>query len=283
MTLEELLKKQGYTDADLAGMGPLLSDQRFRASIEGVVTERDTLATQNEEWQKLHDDNWQPALTAAQNDAIKARREAADAKAVALAAKEYGFVTEDQEREVLARAQQERQQQEQQRQASGFNPDDPKFRDFAGRFSAAEGDAIALHGYLSEEYRMLHGTSINEYRTSINGREVRGMVALRAEAQAARKPIDQYIEEKFNWSGKRAEAEQKRQADHDTKIAREAVEKYAMEHGANPLAVRPQVSQQPLIPHIKQGDKQPWQIPANERRQARLERAYRSEAKASVQ
>lgn len=280
MKLEDFLKSQGYTDADLAGMGTLLNDSKFRTSIEGTITERETLAARNQEWQELHDTKWTPALTAAQEDAAKARRERADLQEQVKIAREYGYLGEDAEakaREVI----EANKQRDAAGAPAGFNPDDPKFRDFAGRFSAAEGDAIALHQYLGEEYRQLHGASINEYVNQQSGK--RGMVALRAEAQAARKPIDQYVEEKFNWSGKRAEAQQKIQQEHDAKVAREAVEKYAIEHGANPLTARPQASRDPIIPRTKVGDKQVWEIPTADRRSARLERAYQNEAKARVQ
>lgn len=282
MKIEDLLKSQGYTDADIAAMGPLLSDQRFRSSIEGTIStlsqERDDYKSRDEEWAMLRDTKYVPALSAAAADAMKHRREAADLREQIKIAKEYGYMGDDAEakaREVI----EANRQREAATPGAGFNIEDPKFKEFANNYSRGQGDAIALHEFLQEEYRILHGDSINNYRATIGGRELRGMVALRAESQAAGKRIDDYIETKFNWAGKRQEAEQKRQADHDARVAREAVEKYAVDHGANPLAARPQISREPLIPRTKPGDKPVWQIPASERRNARLERAYASEAK----
>src|SRR5208337_1945122 len=71
--LEEILKSQGYTDADIAAMSPLLSDQKFRGALETqynlLDAERTTLRTdlakfqaENDGWAKYETETVRPML-----------------------------------------------------------------------------------------------------------------------------------------------------------------------------------------------------------------------------
>ncbi len=283
-TAEQILKAQGLSDADITAMAPMLTNAAYRAAIENTVntleTERDTYKQRDEEWQQNLDTQYTPAITRAEQDAHKARMEAAEAREQLKIAKEYGYLPEgDAQARADAAAAAVRTAANPQGGNQGFNPDDPKFREFANRFSMGEGDAMALYNYVAEEYRLLNGGSLNDY-TGRDGK--RGMLALRAEALAAKKPIDQYANEKFNWDGKRAEQEAKRRADHDAEVARKAVEEYALKHGSNPMTSAPNPSRMPLMPTKVNDGKpvQPWDRPmaTAERRQ----RAYETETRSRV-
>jgi hypothetical protein len=284
---EDILKSQGLTDADITAMAPLLSDARYRAAIEtsfnALESERDALVAKDHEWEELRNNTYVPALTKAEKQAADARLELAQANEKLRIAKDYGYLDDDAQRKADEAAERVRNTQ-QNSGPGGFNPDDPKFKSFSSDYSRAQGDAIALHDFISEEYRLLHGSSINEYR---NAQGQRGLVALRAESQAAGKRIDQYVEEKFNWSGKRQEAEQKRQAEHDAKVGREAVNKYALEHplanGGNPMTAPRMTSRNPFVPDPAKAGKQPWEVNPVELRNQRIERAFKTETKAQLQ
>lgn len=284
---EDILRSQGLTDADIAAMGPLLNEPRYRAAIEApfntLESERDTLAARDREWQELRDNTYAPALANAEKQTREARIRAAELEESIKIAKEFGYIDDDAQKRADAAAAAARAANTPQN-PGGFNPDDPKFRDFAGKFSEAEGNAIALHDFISEEYRLLHGSSINEYK---NAQGQRGLVALRAESRAVNKPIDVYVSEKFNWEGKRQEQEQKRQAEHDAKIGREAVEKYALEHplatGGNPMTGPRFQSKNPFVADPARGGKQPWEVNPVDLRNQRIERAFKTETKAQLQ
>jgi len=280
--LEDILKSKGLSDADIAAMSTLLSNQSYRTALEAsyseLETERDTYKTRDEEWQGIVNEKYVPAVAAAERQAIEARQEAAKYREQVKAAKDFGYLSDDDATKAAERVEAERRAVANQNQG-GFNPDDPKFREFANRFSMGEGDAMALYNYVAEEYRLLNGGSLNDY-TGRDGK--RGMLALRAEALAAKKPIDQYANEKFNWDGKRAEQEAKRRADHDAEVARKAVEEYALKHGANPMTQAANPSRMPMMPSkINDGKPvQPWDRPTAtaERRQ----RAYETETRTRV-
>ncbi len=281
--LEDLLKSKGYSDSDLTGMAAILSDKRLRNTLEAsfteVETERDTYKQRDEEWQQNLDNQYTPAITRAEQDAHKARMEAAEAREQLKIAKEYGYLPEDAQARADAAAKAVRDAANAQTQ-TGFNPDDPKFREFANRFSMGEGDAMALYNYVAEEYRLLNGgSSLNEY-VGRDGK--RGMLALRAEALQAKKPIDQYANEKFNWDGRRAEQAAARQKAHDDEIARKAVEDYAVKHGNNPMTAIPNPSRMPMMPAKVDNGKiiHPWERPLA--KTERLQRAYQTETKARV-
>ena len=280
--LEDILKSKGLTDADIAAMGTLLTNQSYRTALEAsyseLETERDTYRQRDAEWESMINDKYVPAVTAAEQKAINASLEAAKYKAIAQAAKDFGYVSDDAAATAAAEAEARARSAQPQNQG-GFNPDDPKFREFANRFSMGEGDAMALYNYVAEEYRQLNGGSLNDY-VGRDGK--RGMPALRAEALAANKKIDQYANEKFNWDGKRAEQEAKRRADHDAEVARKAVEEYALKHGTNPMTQVANPSRMPMMPsRINDGKPvQPWDRPmaTAERRQ----RAYETETRQRV-
>lgn len=280
-TAEQILKAQGLSDADITAMAPMLTNASYRAAIENTVnsleTERDTYRIRDEEWQQIVNERYVPAVTAAEKQAIDARLEAARYKELAKTAKDFGYLTDDDERKAAERVEAERRATAATQNQGGFNPEDPKFREFSNRFSMAEGDAMATYNFVSEEYRLLNGGSLNDY-VGPDGK--RGMIALRAEALAAKKPVDQYATEKFNWAGKRAEqAAAAKKAEQDEWF-RKGQEDQALKSGTNPHTSTAHSSRNPFIPMQGKEGKQPWERPTatTERRQ----RAYENETRARV-
>jgi hypothetical protein len=272
MTLEEILKADGWTDADLAAQAAVLNDSRLRATLEkqygAVVTERDTYKQRDTEWQDLRDRVYQPQITRAEEEAARVRMEAAGLREQVQIAKDYGYLTADQQQEA------DRKQRE--RAALASTEYDPKRHptfDDVTKFAEAEGQAIALASDLAAEYAYLNGgRSLFEYETEIDGRRMRGMTALREEAKRSRKNLDQFVSEKFNFRGKREEMATKRQQEHDDAIAKAATEKanleWAQRMGSNPN-LRPAIaSQQPFIPAKPSDGKQPWERGTRKENQA---------------
>lgn len=281
-TAEQILKAQGLSDTDITAMAPMLSNAAYRAAIENSVntleSERDTYRQRDEEWQQNLDTQYTPAITRAEQDAQKARLRTAELEEQIRIAKEYGYMPEDAQAKADAAAKAVRDAANPQGNGK-FNLNDPEFVQYTSQFAMREGDAMARYNFVSEEYRLLNGGTINDY-VGRDGK--RGMVALRAEALAAKQDIDVYANTKFNWDSKRADQATKRQADHDAEVARKAVEDYALKHGSNPMTSAPNPSRMPLMPAKVQDGKiqQPWERPTatSERRQ----RAYETETRARV-
>src|SRR6266404_2516346 len=94
--LEDILKSKGLAEADIANMATLLTNPSFRSALEAsydeLESERDTLKARDTEWNNLRDTKYVPALTAAEEDARKARLEAAELRERVKIAKEYGYL-----------------------------------------------------------------------------------------------------------------------------------------------------------------------------------------------
>jgi hypothetical protein len=274
--LEARLKAQGYSDADLETLRPMLSDERFRGTLEALAEERDTLADLNEQWKTKLDNEYNPAITRSQKEAEDARLEAARLREVVKIAKDYGYVTDENTPPPPP---------DPKTQHPNFDPTKFVTHEDVGRFAEAEGQAIAMVADLNEEYRHLYGgKSLFDYAAQTqDGRTLRGMSALREEAKAARKPLNVYVAEKFKFSDKRTEMETARQKERDAQIEKEAVAKYVAEHGGNPNMTIPAASRQPFIPAKTKDTDLPWNRGTpDQNKNARIERAVKREAQQSI-
>ncbi len=284
--LEDILKQRGYSDADIQALGPMLTDQRFRSSLEASYGELETKLTSVQgdldkwsgDW--LNDAN--AKISRAEQETIKARREAADTREQLKLAKEWGLLEEGSRPDGITPA------------APGVSATpgaafDPKAHklvthDDIRAYAEAEGRAIAMGHDLSDEYRTLSGgKSLFEYEGA-NG--ARGMEALRTEAIAAKQDLRTYVASKFDFNGKRQAIATKRQEEHDAAIRKEAEDRVRGEMAAkfgNPNLRMPTQSSTPFIPPKPKEGGQPWEHTAGERRHARLERAMRNQVSGAVQ
>jgi hypothetical protein len=273
--LDEILKSKGFSDDDLKILTPQMRDV-LESHYGALETERDTLKQYNDMWANKLETEFNPAITKAEQEAAAARLEAATLREQVKIARDYGYLTD--------------QNNPPKPPESNPVPDafDPKkhnlvTRDDVARFADLEGDAIAMAHDLSAEYAELYpGQSLLSYQ---NAEGKRGMRALRAEAIAAKRPLDQYVFEKFKFSDKRAERATAQQQAHDAQVAKEAIAKHIQEHGGNPNLTIPAASRVPFMPpKPQQQGGQPWERGTPDQLKAsRIDRAAKLEATAKVQ
>ncbi len=272
--LEDLLKSQGYSDADIEAMAPLLADQRFRDSIErsvgNIETERNQFKAERDTYETWREQTANPHIAKQEQIAAAARLESAQLRERLAIVKDLGLLPADETPVTPASP----------AVSGAFNPKDHKLvteddlqRGYA-QFADAEGRAIAMAADLNEEYRSLSGgKSLYEY-VGQNGK--RGMTALREEAIAAKQQLDAYVATKFDFNGKRNAAQEAAQKSHDDKIREEERAAMAAKYG-NPMLRQPMVSRQPFIPQKSEAGKFPWERLPQERRNARIENALKNQ------
>ena len=250
--LEDVLRGKGYSDTDLEALKPMLTDAKFRATLEDSLseaeTERDKFKGEAEGWSSWYKDTGLPTVEKALQTAQDANSRAAAHEARLKTLQEQGLI----------------------KIAEGQDPDpkskvetpvfDPKAHnlvtmDDVGKFADAEGEAIASAQDLAAEYHELFGKSLFGY-SGQNGE--RGFRALRREALAAKQPISSYVAGKFKFDERRNEIAAKASADRETEIRKDERAK-AIAEIANPNARPPSASGFTLIPGAKADGKQPWE------------------------
>ena len=279
MKLRELLLSKGWSEDQI---NAAFADKNTLAALDdifGTVTsERDTLKAKDEAWQRKLDSEYNPAITKAEQDAATARREAADLKEQIRIAKDYGYLEGNEAEERLKAAAAAAASRN---DPSGYDPKRHPTFDDVSKFAEAEGEAIALMNDLVQEYRYYTGKDMFEYEAQLNGQTLRGARALRQEAKAQRKPLDQYVAEKFDFAGARRRKSEEQQKAHDDKIRQEASESARREMAekyGNPALAIPTVSRQPFVPTQPADGKQPWDRgSAAQLREERIKRAANSQ------
>jgi hypothetical protein len=283
MTIEQILKQRGWTDADLESVKPMLENARFRESLEqeygAVASERDQFKQLDEAWRNKLDTEYNPKIVAAEKEAQQARLKLAEAQEQLKIAKDYGYLTPELEQKLEAAAASARQNIEQ--AANGYDPKKHPTWEDVNRFADAEGQAIAMAQDLAAEYAYLTGgRSLYEYEATINGRQMRGLMAIREEAKAVKKPLDVFMAEKFDFNGKRSAMAAQKQKEHDDAIAKATEERVRNEYlQQNPNLLRAVPSSRPFMPAKPQDGKQPWERTAQERKAARITKFVQMESK----
>lgn len=282
--LEDLLKSQGFTDADLATvLGPL--DARMRTAIEasyGIIeTEASAAKREAEEWAKWHEEHGKPTLQLYEKDMTDAKAEAASLRERLRLAEENGFAPKRTESTATTPPTQQTTSSE----AWDAKKHNVPTWDDLKSVANAEGEAIAMASDLAAEYHQLTGKSLLDYtyRTQ-DGRELRGMRGLRAEAQANKQPdLYRFAENKFNFQGERNRISEEQRKKAEDAIRADERSKVAAQYG-NPNTRPMEPSRQPFIPRAESGDgKMPWEKPAQERNAARLQRLLETQAKSVLQ
>jgi len=284
MKLKQILLDKGWTEAQITAAFADANTLTALDDIFGTVTsERDALKARDSEWQNKLESEYNPAITKAEQDAAAARREAADLKEQIRIAKDYGYLEGNEAEERLKAAAAAAASRN---DPSGYDPKRHPTFDDVSKFAEAEGEAIALMNDLAQEYRYYTGKDMFEYETQINGQMLRGARALRHEAKTQRKPLDQYVAEKFDFAGARARKQQEAQKAHDDQIRKEADEaarREMAEKYGNPALALPTASRQPFVPSRPADGKQPWERgSAAQLREDRIKRAASSQVSGAV-
>ncbi len=279
MKLEDILKQQGYSDADLETIKPMLSDQRFRSSMEAslgnLVTERDSFKGRVDELESWREQTVIPKMDEWAAQATAARTEAARLREENKIAKEYGYLPKTQEQEdpaaVAARESAARAQQSQ----PGQPADNKNYltRDDANQFAQSQAMAMAQFTNLAEEYRVLNpGKSLFEYQGQ-NG--LVGLEALLQEQYVAKVPLKQYVANKFGFQAKRDEMSAAQRKVAEDAIRQDERAKVAAEFG-NPMMRAPMASRHAIIPPKPADTGMPWDKTPNELKERRMQNAIKS-------
>lgn len=264
--LEDLLKSRGYTDADLTAMKPMLDDAKFRGAIEDSITGLESAKAaaekESQEWSTWHQTTAIPTLDKYMNEAETARTDAASVREKLKIAQERGL-------KLVA----EEQNPEPPPDPGRGEKFDPKKHnlvtmDDARQFLDAEGEAIATAQDIALEYFELFGKPLSY--TAQDGSK--GFRALRKEAIAAKRPVYDFVQEKFKFGDRRSELAQQAKADEEKRIRADERSKNISEFG-NPMARSPQASTSPFS-RPAAGGKQPWED-STDRSEARLDKVLK--------
>ena len=266
MKLDELLKAKGFTDADIAVLTPTMRET-LEATYSGMETERDTLRTVNDEWQNKLSNEYQPAITKAEKIAADARLEAAKWREQVAIAKDFGYLTEENNpaKPVVSNP------------APTF--DESKFMRTSdlGRLAQGQGKAMAVYVDIAAEHQRLFGKPVEDFSVLFD----EFSTAAQRNPQAT---IRATWEAKYKVPERRAEIAKQEQEAHDKQVADAALAKYISEHGGNPNLQMRAPSSQPFIPAKSAGDKGlPWErgTPGQLKTQ-RIERANKVQAQAEL-
>lgn len=285
MKLEDVLKKQGFSDADIAAASTLLGDQKFRGAVETAIggLEQDLTAfrQENDRWADWAEKTNKPQVEALQQQRLEltARAGSLEARLKAVDPTFTPGATPGAPPERTANP------------SGDFDPAKhglltrKDFEEEVTRYASAQGMAIAQANNLAAEYRKLTGGDMLDYQTrDADGRQMEGMVALLHEARTNKKALPDYIAEKFDFAGKRAQATAAAKQAAEKAIRDDERTKVVAEYG-NPNTRPGMMSTQPFVP-VRTGEaagKMPWEVPATERRNARISRALETQARSTVQ
>jgi hypothetical protein len=282
--LEDILKADGWTDADIAAQATLLNDPKFRGAVEksyGILeTENVAYKAENQKWVDWHEKDGKELIALYEKERADAVALAGSLEARLKLAEKDGFAP--------------RREDGTPNPNPNPNPGTPEPFDAkkagvvtweeAKRLMDAEGQAMALVHDLSAEYQHLTGKNLLDYGYTTNdGRQLRGMTALRAESMANKAPdIRTFAETKFGFQGHRDRIEAEAKAKAEAAIREDERNKVIGQYG-NPNTRPLMPSNDPFIPAPREKDKQPWELSAQERTRARLERNIQTQMKGPVQ
>ena len=269
--LEAILKEKGWTDEDLKSVEPMLSNQKFRDSLESEIANQEYLAEVGKkdaaEALRWREEEALPTLQKHMDSERAARAELASTREQLKVLQEQGLIKLDEQKKDPPKND----------PPKAFDPKEHKLvtMDDVAVFAEAEGQAIVTINDLAAEYSELFGKSIFSYVDSATGRK--GMSALREEAKLAKaKDLSDFVSRKFDFAGKRAELA-KKDAEEREKAIRADERAKAMAELANPNLRTPAASLLPFT-RVKRDEKDslPWEN-VEERRSGRVDRATKAE------
>lgn len=275
--LEDLLKAQGFTDAEIAANAALLQDPKLRGALETSYgkLEQDltTFKTENEGWGKWHEEHGKPTLALYEKDRADAIAEAAALRARLKLAEEGGFVQPGSVPAAAAPLAAVAQAAA----PAAFDPKAHKLltQDDAAGFAVAQGRAMAMYQDISSEHFRLFGKPLEDFS---------GVYESFLKRPNKEQSIKDLWEGAYNVKAKREELAAAQKLAAENAIREDERSKMAAQYG-NPNVREMMPSNSPFIPRPEgEGGKLPWENDktATQRRSDRLERAMQTQLKGAV-
>lgn len=273
--LEDVLKAKGFTDQEITDMAPMLSNAKFRATLEAELTDRDT-RIQAVEKDLNEYDRWFTQEITPKHEELVAKNRELEAEAAAAKARAEAYQKSTMRQQGNQQSEEERLRQEQealkQQQQPTFDPNKYVTADTFKQGFEQVGEAVAsAMDIASDHMQLFPGQYLN-------------MSQLRLDARAARKPVRQYWEEKYKVTEKRQQmADAAIQERIDAAVKAKEQELMVTFGGSNPNmnALRPSNNPFVIRKSASAGaqNKQPWEITEAERSRARIEKGIQAAAK----
>jgi hypothetical protein len=279
MNWKDYLKSQGYTDAEIANMETTFGGPKMAKAFEQPIADKlaaeqaaATARSEKEDFERFYNDEVLPKISTTYQDAINARTRVAALEARLKAANEYGFLSDP-------------------KVVDGVVPGAPAVATPSTPANPVPGSPAAPANFdpnnyvradkFAEEVNNIPSmlgrlTKISNEHMSLFGSPLLDIDEIIREAQASKgkRNVGTIWEEKYKVQAKRDEIAAAKQAEHDKRIADEAVRKYASEHNM-PFTAPGQVSKAPLFtPKSADDAHQPWKGAKDrkaERRQTMME------------
>lgn len=271
-SLEQILRKSGYTDQELTALGPMLADKRFRDSLEKELTTMEAATAKAnhdlDEYDKWFTNEITPEHQKLVSEHADAVAEAAAAKAKLGVYQSRGGKPTQKDLDDAEAAETERKRTEAALKNSNLDASKYVTTDVFHQTVDKTGEAVAgAIDLVSDFMQLFPGQQLN-------------MTQARAEAKAAKKPVRQYVEEKYGFDAKRNEISAKATADNEAKIRADERQKLMVEFGgSNPNLIAPGPSNNPFVIRKQAKEtKQPWERTPNDLTRDRVEKAVQKAA-----
>lgn len=251
-TYAEFLRSQGATDDEIKILDTPAAQRAYtkmQSDLAAVAAERDTAKSGIDAMNKWFTDEASPAFKKMESDLVVARANEARAKAAILEAQKRGLV--DVAKDLGYNPDEANPTPTPNPGASNFDPNRYFTRDEIVKIAETEGEAIAVAQDIAFEHRQLFPDKPLNFR------------ALRQEALASKKPVEQYWMDKFGVAKAREDREAAARAANEDRIRKEEREKVLTEVAskyANPDMRPLEPSTVSFVPRPNTTrDKQPWE------------------------
>lgn len=270
MTIEQLLSTKGYSQQEITDLAPMLANNKFRKDLEEELGKLEKATVDLNEY-----DRWYTQEITPEHLRLVKERDDAVATAAAEKARMEAYQRTSQMRQAgkteAEIRESERIERERVAAEAASKVDTSKFvtSDTFQRAFDATGEAMAVAtNIVSNHMQLFPGQFVD-------------MEQLQRDAKAARKPVKQFWEEKYNVAGRRQELANKAKEDERAAIRKEEREKMIVEFGgSNPNLQVMAPSHNPfVIRKAASVGKQPWERTENEMQRERIEKAIQNAAK----
>lgn len=273
MNWKDLLRAQGYTDAEITKMETEFGGDKMAkafaaplAAQQAAETALATAKTEHEEFEKFYNDDVLPKVSTVYQDAINWRTRATALEERLKAAKDYGFLSEP-------------------TAIAGAVPGMPAGTPIAAPVNPVPGSPAApgaptpaamdpryvsvdtfKQGVDSIPDMLGRLTKMSNEHFSLFGSPLLDVDTLITEAKSQKKNVLDVWQTKYKVQERRDEIKRKVQEDHDRQVGEEAVRKYASDHGQPFTAPgRPSVASH-FTPTSSDEARHPWKGAADRKR-----------------